>query len=246
VSKHRIGLALALVLLLGAAARAETLRVAGDPWPPYVDSALPHSGLAAGIVRTALERAGYDTRFTVAEWSFVLDETQAGRFDAIAAAWYSKERASEFALSQPYLENEIVLVKKRGAPFSFAEVAAGKRSDLVLGIVRGYAYGGALEPLAKMPTRIYAYLTESLLRLVQGDVDVTLDDRRALGHHVRQFLKAHEANLEIAQQPLTKLPLCLAVSRARPDHAQIVKAFDAALAKMRTDGTLAKLLAEYE
>ena len=181
----RLALAWSVVLVLATAAGAETLRLAGDPWPPYVDTSLPSSGVAPAIVRTALERAGYETTYTVAEWSYVLKQTEAGTFDAIAAAWPSKEREGSLVFSEPYLENEIVLVKKRGAKFDFAEVAAGKRLDLTLGLVRGYAYGGALEPLAKMPTRIYPYLTESLLGLVQGDIDVTLDDARALRHHVR-------------------------------------------------------------
>ena len=100
-----------LILLLSCPARAELLSLAADPWAPYVDTALPHSGLACGIVRTALERAGYETRFTVAEWAFVLEEARAGRFDALVDAWPSKEREADFVFSEPYLQNEIVLVK---------------------------------------------------------------------------------------------------------------------------------------
>lgn len=235
---------LAALLLACAAPRTGTLSLAADPWPPYVDPALPGEGVAATIVRTALSRAGFETTFTVAEWSFVLAEARAGRFDAIADAWQSAERERDFDFSDPYLENEIVLVKKRSAPFTFEQVRSGERHDLVLGLVRDYAYGDALASLKKMPTRIHAYLTESLLHLVQGDIDVVLGDARAIRHHVHEFLRAHESELEISSEPLARLPLRLAVSRARPDHERIVAAFDRELAAMRADGTLARLLAE--
>ena len=235
---------LAVVLLACAGQKGGTLSLAADPWPPYVDPALPGEGVAASVVRTALSRAGFETTFTVAEWSFVLAETKAGRFDALADAWESAERERDFAFSDPYLENEIVLVKKRSAPFSFEQVRTGERQDLVLGIVRDYAYGDALAPLKRMPTRIDAYLTESLLHLVQGDVDVVLGDARAVRHHMHEFLRAHEADLEISPEPMARLPLRLAVARVRPDHERILTAFNRELAAMRADGTLAKLLAE--
>jgi polar amino acid transport system substrate-binding protein len=242
----RVCLVLALVLLTaGAAAFGEPIRLAGDPWPPYVDRALPHHGLSVGIVTEALTRAGHQTRLTITEWEKVMEGAKTGSFDVVVSAWESEERSKSFAFSEPYLFNEIKLVKLRDAPFSFADILARTRPELTMGLVRDYAYGEALAALRAYSNRTETYLIQVLLRLVQGEVDFVVGDHHAVTYNVRQSLTAHANRVEIAPEPLSRAGLRIAIAHDNPRRQEVLADFARQLAGMREDGTLARLLAEF-
>jgi polar amino acid transport system substrate-binding protein len=237
---------LALLFAAGAAAAGdEPVRMAADPWPPYSDRALPHQGLAVGIVSAALTRAGHPTTLTITEWEKVMEGGLNGSFDVVVGAWGTEDRAESFAFSEPYLFNEIKLVKLRDAPFSFADILAHTRPELTMGIVRDYGYGEALAPLRTYSNRSETYLVQILLRLVQGDVDFVVGDDRAVRHHVREMLTAHATRIEIAPESLARAGLKLAISLDHPRRQELLADFSRELAAMREDGTLAKLFAEF-
>ena len=66
--KTLVGSLLLSALVYSATAQADLLRVTGSLWPPYVDGELENGGLAADLVRTALERAGYEVEGSVEPW----------------------------------------------------------------------------------------------------------------------------------------------------------------------------------
>ena len=70
-----------------------------------------------------------------------------GPFDGSAAAWKDAEREKALLFSQPYLENRLMLVARRGGDVSAATVAdlKGKR----VAIVEGYAYRGGDRPVGR-------------------------------------------------------------------------------------------------
>lgn len=247
--RRAVPVALACLLLLlplaGAVARGEPLRIAGDPWPPYVDRALPHHGLSVGIVTEALTRAGHTTRLTITEWEHVMEGTQAGSFDLIVDAWESEERAKVFAFSEPYLFNELKLVKLADAPFSFEDILSRARPELTMGLVRDYAYGEALAPLRAYANRNETYLIQILLRLIQGEVDFVVGDDRAVRYHVRETLRAHAQRIQIAPEALSRAGLRVAIALDHPRRQEVLADFSRGIASMREDGTLAKLFAEF-
>jgi polar amino acid transport system substrate-binding protein len=236
---------IALWFAAGAAARGEPLRIAADPWPPYADRALPHHGLSVGIVSEALTRAGYSTRLTITEWEHAMEGARSGSFDLLVGAWESEERAKVFAFSEPYLFNELKLVKLRDAPFSFADILAHARPELTMGLVREYAYGEALAPLRSYSNRNETYLIQVLLRMIQGEIDFAVGDDHAVRFHLRENLRAHADRVEIAPEPLSRAGLRLAIALDHPRRQEVLAGFAKQLAGMREDGTLARLFAEF-
>jgi polar amino acid transport system substrate-binding protein len=236
---------LALLVTAGAAARGEPLHIVADPWPPYADRALPHNGLAVGIVTEALTRAGHTTKLTITEWERAMEGARSGSFDLLACAWESEERARSFAFSEPYLFNELKLVKLRDAPFSFADILAHTRPELTMGLVRDYAYFEALAPLKSYSNRDETYLIQIVLRMIQGEIDFAVADDRAVRLHLRENLRAHADRVEIAPEPLSRAGLRLAIAHSHPRRQEVLADFAKQLAGMREDGTLAKLFAEF-
>ena len=62
-----------------------------------------------------------------------------GPFDGSAAAWRDQQREAVLLYSEPYLENRLVLVARRGGNVSAQSLAALKGRRIA--IVEGYAYG---------------------------------------------------------------------------------------------------------
>ena len=111
-----------IVFLWAGLAPADTLKVAGDPWPPFVERTLPGQGLAVLLVTTALERAGYDSEVTIAEWTHIRQGAELGIFDVLAGVWYSDERNKSLAFSEPYWTNRLKLIKRTDTLFTFDEI----------------------------------------------------------------------------------------------------------------------------
>jgi polar amino acid transport system substrate-binding protein len=241
----RAGVLLALLFAAGAALGGEPVRMAADPWPPYTDRALPHQGLAVGIVGEALTRAGHPTTLTITEWEKVMEGAADGGFDVMVGAWETEERAKTFAFSEPYLFNEIKLVKLRDAPFSFADILARTRPELTMGLVRNYGYGEALAPLRSYANRNETDVSQLLLRLVQGEIDFAVCDDRSARHHLKEILTAHAERVEISPEPLSRTGLRMAIALDHPRRQELMADFSRSLASMREDGTLAKLFAEF-
>jgi len=237
-------LLLPLSLFLGMPAVAGgTLRIAISDWPPYVETTAPDQGLAIELVRTALDRIDYDMEIVDEPWSRTLEGATIGVYDALAAAWFSDARAAKFLFSKPYLLNEIKFIKRKGHPFQFRSM-----DDLrgqVIGIVKDYAYDDRFDRGSGLTRFVNNHVLENLLLLLQGEVDVTLDDERVLRHEIAQYMAGSKDQFEILPNPFSQKGLCFAMSRQHPRYKEIIKAFDAEIAEMRGDGTYDRILAKH-
>ncbi|UCE90415.1 MAG: amino acid ABC transporter substrate-binding protein [Pseudomonadota bacterium] len=231
------------ILLLGACmlllsttiATAAELKVATSTWPPYVDKNLEKNGLAVHIAMTALERAGHTPVLKIESWPRTLQGVNVGVYDVIAAAWYSDERAQAFTFSKPYLVNQIKFIKRKGAPIQFNSLADLK--GRTIGIVQNYAYGAEFDQASGLIKIATNHVIQNLLRLSQGQIDLTLDDERVLHHELKQYMSQTADQFEILPKPLSENGLHIAVSKKNPAHKEIAAAFEKAIDKMKADGT---------
>jgi polar amino acid transport system substrate-binding protein len=235
---------LALGLFLGMPAAAEgTLRIAISDWPPYVETTAPDQGLAIKLVRTALDRIDYDMEIVDEPWSRTLEGATIGVYDALAAAWYNETRAAKFLFSKPYLLNEIKFIKRKGHPFQFRSMDDLKGQ--VIGVVKDYAYDERFDRGGGLTRFVNNHVLENLLLLLQGQVDVTLDDERVLQHEIAQYMAGSKDQFEILPNSFSQKGLCFAMSRQHPKHKEIIKAFDAEMAEMRSDGSYDRILSKH-
>ena len=220
--------------------QAAPLKVATSEWTPYVGKEVPKQGLAIDIVKTALQRAGYESDVMIKNWSRTLEGVDIGVYDLIAAAWYTKERAQHFTFSKPYLYNEIKLLKRSDSAFQY-EGPLDLQGKLV-GVMKNYAYG---EDFEKAPGVIKIPGTHELmnvLAVLNGQVDLTLDDERVLLYLIRHNIGKNSNELAILSKPVSRKGLHIAVSKQNPKHKQIVQAFDKAIQAMKKDGTFDRIV----
>ena len=102
-----------LLLTSNAAQSQDTVTLTASTSPPYSDVKLPEQGLAMEVVSHVFKRAGYAPQIEFKVWSRAMEGVSVGLYDALAAAWYSDERAKEYLFSEPYLNSKLILLKLR-------------------------------------------------------------------------------------------------------------------------------------
>ena len=230
-----LGVLLLALLALSAAARAEVLQVTGSLWSPYLDNELENGGLAADLVRTALERAGYEVEGSAEPWSRAYEGTAIGVYDVVAAIWQNEGRGEELTFSNPYLLNDIIFFSRQGVLGNYRTL-----NDLTsyrIGVVRGYAYDDAFDTHPDLHRIANNHLIQNLLLLRQGRLDVVVGDKWSILHQISVFMPDDIGYFVALPKPLARRALRLGVSRHNPRAQEIVAAFDKAIAEMQADGT---------
>ena len=221
------------------AAAGPTLKLVHDPYPPYVDDSLPRGGLATDIATTVLERAGFAAEVALVPWARALQGAGDGVYDAMLSAWYTPERDRLLAFSESYAVNRVRFVAARGREPKNAgpEHLAGLR----IGVVRGYAYEPAFMARTDLVREEVRDLVHALQMVAAGRLDLALEEERVARHTIAVRAPELTEKLVFLDPPLSENGMRLAVSRRRPDHAEIVSRFNGTLVLAQADGTLAEI-----
>lgn len=220
------------------AAPSSPLRLVSTAWPPFTDQP-GQPRFALDLVEAALGRIGMTATTTIVDAAQFTSSLLTGAFDGSAAAWKDAERERVLLFSQPYLENRLVLVGRKGADVSATTLSAlaGRR----IAIVDGYAYGAAVEGAGPIFVRARSE-EDSLARLLGSSVDYVLMDDLVVQYIASHHAQQARAKLELGSKPLVTRSLYFAVRRSRPDAQAIVDRFNAQLRGMIADRTYHRLL----
>ena len=127
---------LSIAASLAVVAQTGRLRLVSTAWPPFTNEP-GQPRFALDLVEAALGRVGLSTTTTIVEAERFTPALLEGEFDGSAAAWKDADRDRVLLFSQPYLENRLVLVGRKGSDVSAPALDAlkGKR----IAIVGGYS-----------------------------------------------------------------------------------------------------------
>jgi polar amino acid transport system substrate-binding protein len=237
----RTGLGVVLLLLAGVlivSAQTTKLHLVSTAWPPFTDKP-GEARFALDLVEAALGRIGVSSTTAIVDAAEFTSSLLSGRFEGSAAAWKDPEREDVLRFSQPYLENRLILVGRRGGDVSATAFAAltGKR----IAIVGGYSYGDAIDNAG--PTFVRTRTEEeSLSQLLYGAVDYTLMDDLVVRYITSNYPKEAQSRLQFGATPLVTRPLYLAIRKDLPDAQSIVDRFNAQIRNMIADHTYHRLL----
>lgn len=233
------------LLLSSTGAHAQkTVTLTASTSPPYADAKLPEQGLAMEVVSHILERAGYTPQISFKVWSRAMEGVSVGLYDALAAAWYSDERAKEYRFSDPYLTSKLILLKLRSDPMRYTDKSklAGKR----LGTQADYAYGVDFDAIPGLQLVPENHAIQNLLGLLNGRVDVVIGDQRTLAMQLHEYLPKELHKFEVVDANLPTRARHLAASRAIDGDEKLVADFNRALAEARKDGSYAAIVAKWD
>jgi len=231
-------LAAFVAVSLVASAQTSELRLVSTAWPPFTNQP-GQPRFALDLVEAAAERIGVSLTTTIVDASDFTTALLTGQFDGSAAAWKDPERERVLLFSQPYLENRLILVARRGG-----DVSAPTLNDLKgkrIAVVGGYSYGDMVENSGPTFTRSRGE-EDSLRLLLTRNVDYALMDELVVEYILDHYAKEARAKLQVGSRALVRRPLYLAVRRDRQDAQSIVDRFNAQLRAMIADRTYHRLL----
>jgi len=224
---------------LTASGQDRALRLVSTPWTPFTN--LPDEPrFALDLVDEALSRIGMRADTAIVSPTDFATLLANGTFDGSAAVWRDQARESVLLYSEPYLQNRLVLVGRRGSDVSapsFAELT-GRR----VAIVEGYAYGEAVDEIDGPEFVRTANAQTGLQMLIDGDVDYALVDELVVEYVLRDNGEAAANALVIAMTPILTRSLHFAVRRDLPDAEAIIERFNAQLQVMVADRSYHRLL----
>ncbi|MBK3435104.1 substrate-binding periplasmic protein [Pseudomonas sp. MF7448] len=235
--------ALLVLLLLVPTVAAERLRLVADAWPPFTDATLLNGGLATDIVSTALARAGFASDFEQVPWARALMGVGDGRYDVLMNAWYDEARTQLGQFSDEYLLNRVRFIKRRDDPIEFQNLQ--QLHDYPVAVVRGYAYSAEFDAdpqLQKVPVHNFAM---AVRMLAARRVRLTVEDEYVARFHLARESPRVRNAVEFLPKTLSENSLHILVSLKNPRHEQIVAGFDREIARMKADGSYARLLKQH-
>lgn len=236
----RISILIFLSLLcVNASAQQLNLKLASDVWPPFTDQPDKQS-FAIDLVQTALNRSGIKMNTKIIEFEDVLDGIKGSKYDGSAALWYSEEREEFLQFSEPYLQNQLILVAKKGGNVqaqSFAELK-GQR----IAVVENYAYGADQEETEGVTFIEGKSDQDNLDKLLNDEADYLLVDALLIQYLVQNQQEEASKYLEIGETPLMTKSLHFSIRKDFPNADLIVQRFDKEIKGMVADGTYHKIL----
>ena len=232
--------ALLLTTVFAAAAPAETILfdMANPPFM-YGAGGETATGLYPAVIGAVFSAMGEPAEMKAVPWKraiAAIDQGEAG----VGGIYKNEERLKKYDYSDKLFDEVITVYTQKGKEFEFTGVdaLAGKQ----VGVLRGWSYGDAFDAAAKAGqlTADEAERDEqNFAKLAGGRIDVLLA--------VRESGEANMAKPEIAAavvalpSPLSSSPSFLAFNKSAGKTETLAR-FNAAMAKMKADGTFDKLV----
>jgi polar amino acid transport system substrate-binding protein len=228
-----------ILISLNSFTQTTELKLASDIWPPFTNIEGEKS-FALDLVREALSRININTLIEILDFDVVISEIDAGTFDGSAALWLSAERKKKYLFSSPYLQNQIILVGKKGSDVNASSIAelTGKR----IGIVKDYAYGEEITSSKSIIIVKGKSDQQNLERLLSDKIDYMLVDALLIQYMLKFQLNDVTEFLEIADNALVIKSLHFALRKDTPEGKSIISRFDEEIKKMISDGTYNDIL----
>lgn len=239
--KVLVGAALALAVAAGSAtAEARKVRIGTEgAYPPfnYFDESGNLVGFDIEIARALCDAAGFECEFVVQDWDGIIPALQAKKFDAIVASMSITDKRREVVdFTNKYYNTPGKFVGEKGAEFDFTfesgldGVRIGAQGSTI-----HEDYARAKWPKAEVVS--YATQDEANADLVSGRLDLVIADSVVLDEG---FLKVEGNEAYSFLGPDFNDPAYhgegagIAIRKGEQD---LVEAFNAAIDKIRADGT---------
>jgi arginine/ornithine transport system substrate-binding protein len=250
--KRLIGIVMVAGLLLAAgtvwAKEWKVVRIGVEgAYPPfsYVTPEGELAGFDIDIAKALVAAMGAEVQLVAQDWDGIIPALLARKYDAIIASMsVTEERKKKVAFSNKYYQTPAKFVSKRGAIDEFSrEAVKGK----TVGVQRATIHDRYLTDNYGDDVTIKRYGTqdEAYLDLVAGRVDMLLADSVALSDG---FLKKPEgADFQFVGPDLTDARWFGegAGIALRKEDTDLAEMFNAAIDKIRADGTYKKIQDKY-
>jgi polar amino acid transport system substrate-binding protein len=219
---------------------AEKITAAGDPWPPFLDPNQPNQGIIVEITTAAFATQGYEVEMIFVPWARALDGVKNASFDLLLGTWWTEERTKFLNFSDPYLNNSVKFIKKKGNSFEYAGLESLK--DKSVGVVRGYGYNDDFLNSKAFRKPDAKDFIANIRKLAAGRIDLTLEDELVAKAVIAKKAPELLDKIEFCDLPLSSNALHVTSGLSNSKHKQLIDAFNKGLAEIKANGVYDKII----
>ena len=244
---YAIGLAIVLAavgmagssLMVHNASAAEIITIATLEYAPFTGKNLKFNGFVNHVIAEAFQRKGYSVKFAYLPWKRAVLETKNGQYAALSYVYLSKDRETEFFVSDPISEEKIVFFHLKSNPIQDWENLADLK-NYKIGATRGYTYTQEFWQ-AVDSKRLKVEITDSdsqnFKKLLAGRIDI-FPSGLANGYSLlkKEFPASKFQLITFHPKPLAQTTGHLAFSRSRKNSANLLQMFNQGLAELKQEG----------
>lgn len=229
-----------IVWMLTNVLSAKPLHVVADEWPPFSGKNLPHHGLSPHIIKTALERAGYEVEVTIVPWARIINGAKKEKYDVVGSLFFAQDLQPYLTYSEPYFTTDIQFVRAKETAATFDSLESLKGYRIAVG--DGFLYEDNFDQAEDL-NKVVATTTLQCLKMVAyGRADLTLDSVEVIDYSLRTDAPELLDKLEYLPRVLTQQKMYMAVTKSVENQTALLDAFNESLKSMEEDGTLGKIL----
>jgi len=229
-------------LSLPALATEPLTLLAEDDWAPY--ASVRHGqayGMAIDIVRAAYLAVGVAVTFRSMPYARCMKLVEVGREVGCFNSLKDSSTLQGFTFGkQPLFTATIAIYSHQPANGVTVAALAGKR----VGLTNGYTYGDAVEKNAAIQKDVAPNDLLTMRKLLAGRVEVALVYTR-----VADWLQTQHPDLRGRVRQVGVLlqdGLYISFSKSHPDAARVLPLLERGLARIRANGTHARIEAEWQ
>jgi polar amino acid transport system substrate-binding protein len=232
-------------------AGAQQLIVQADQWCPYnCKPGAAEPGYAIEMLQAVFERSGVKIKYEVVPWDRALFQAREGEASAAVAATQSQAEAHGLLIGHEqvgYSNDCLFVTAANRRRFSTAKDLDALNT---VAVVSGYVYAGDFDAWLSKPENKHKVIVQrgenpaevNTRNLAVGRLDGVIENFQVMSMIMFKLGLEHDL---VATNCQKATPVYIAFSPKLANVAQVVKQFDAGVAKLRQSGQLAKILAKY-
>jgi polar amino acid transport system substrate-binding protein len=189
--------------------------------------------------RQAFQRMGYRVTVTYLPWKRALDMVMNGQAEALLGAYRTDERAEKLLYSEPVASSDVVFfaLKSNAVAYSRLEELKGYR----IGTILGASYTPEFDQAAFLTKEPVTDYQTNIRKLLAGRVHLIVEKQSVVLHALKTSFPDQADQVVALEKPLTSARFYNAFSRTFVGHERKVADFNAGLAAIAADGTLAAI-----
>ncbi|GAB2026877.1 ABC transporter substrate-binding protein/permease [Lactovum odontotermitis] len=229
-------------LLFNNSAKAETVvKVSSDiSYAPFEfkNSDQQWAGIDVEIIKRVADINGWKLKMSYPGFDAAVNDLQAGKADAVIAGMsITDDRRKVFDFGNPYYPSSIVIATTKGNNITDPAQLAGKQVGAKNGTI-SQKWLQDNQSKYGYTVKTYADGVAMLAALKTGSIDAAMDEYPVLSYAAKQG-----EDIAVNMSPIVIGYYGFAVMKGT--HADLIKDFNSALAKLQANGEYDKILAKY-
>lgn len=249
------GMLLCLLLLFSSVSWSQKITMVTTQWEPFFSENLAAGGVITEIAQAAFAREGHQASIEWFPWSRALKISKEGKADVLMGAYYSAQRAEDYYYSEPIFDIDVGLIARKELNIEKYQSLESLES-YTIGVMRGAFYGSKFDSATNLDKIVVTNQATAARMLLARRVDLVAASIPVFEYELKALRKFGTQNgfIKADQPPVTTVvlkpllsteKLHLLFNRVNPNSPKMLEDFNRGLAKIRANGTFAKILAKH-